>query len=143
MHIYSIFITFFFIFIGSILPASDFNYDTGLALKSDLADKATITSTHMYNDRILAVGVHGIILISNDMGLTWTQPEEVPFINTLTDVKCINEWIKSTENKCIEYKCDCCSKITEKKSIGNHQSDINNNILVFCCVKCFLGSNNK
>jgi len=91
MRIFFIFISFFFIFCSSILSASDFNYDTGLALKSDLADKTTITSMHIYNDRIVAVGVHGIILTSNDMGLTWTQAEEVPFINTLTDIQCVSE----------------------------------------------------
>lgn len=71
--------------------ASDFNYDTNLALKSKLADKATITSMHMHRDKILAVGVHGIILASNDMGSTWTQAEKVPFINTLTAVQCVSE----------------------------------------------------
>ena len=91
MRIFFILISFFFIFCSSILPASDFNYDTGLALKSDIADKATITSMHIYNDKIVAVGVHGIILTSNDMGLTWTQAEQVPFINTLTDVQCVSE----------------------------------------------------
>jgi photosystem II stability/assembly factor-like uncharacterized protein len=91
MRIFFIFISFFFIFCSSILPASDFNYDTGLALKSDIADKATITSMHIYNDKIVAVGVHGIILTSNDMGLTWTQAEQVPFINTLTDIQCVSE----------------------------------------------------
>jgi hypothetical protein len=55
MRIFFIFISFFFIFCSSILSASDFNYDTGLALKSDLADKTTITSMHIYNDRIVAV----------------------------------------------------------------------------------------
>ncbi len=91
MRIFFTFISFFFIFSGSVLLASDFNYDTGLALKSGLADKATITSMHIYNDRIVAVGVHGIILTSNDMGSTWTQAEEVPFTNTLTDVQCVSE----------------------------------------------------
>mgnify|MGYP003329259372 CR=1 FL=1 len=91
MRIFFTFISFFFIFSSSVLSASDFNYDTGLALKSDLADKATITSMHMYNDRIIAVGVHGIILTSNDMGSTWIQAEEVPFTNTLTDVQCVSD----------------------------------------------------
>mgnify|MGYP001162798069 FL=1 len=81
----------FFILAGSISSASDFNYDTGFALKSDLADKATITSMHMYNDKIVAVGVHGIIIISSDMGSNWIQAEEVPFTNTLTDVQCVSE----------------------------------------------------
>ena len=71
MRIFFTLISLFIIFSSSVLSASDFNYDTGLALKSDLADKATITSMHTYNDRIVAVGVHGIILTSNDMGLTW------------------------------------------------------------------------
>ena len=81
----------FLIFNGSILSASDFNFDTGLALKSDLADKATITSTHKYKEKIIAVGVHGIILTSNDEGSTWSQAEKVPFTNTLTDVHCVSE----------------------------------------------------
>ena len=50
-----ILVTSFFILGGPILSASDFNFDTGLALKSDLADKATITSMHMYNERIISV----------------------------------------------------------------------------------------
>ena len=91
MRVFLTLISFFFIFSGSIISASDFNYDSGLALKSDLADKATITSMHMYNDRIIAVGVHGIILTSNNMGSTWIQAEEVPFTNTLTDVQCVSE----------------------------------------------------
>jgi photosystem II stability/assembly factor-like uncharacterized protein len=91
MRIFFTFISFFFIFSSSVLSASDFNYDTGLALKSDLANKATITSMHKYNNRIVAVGIHGIILTSNDMGSTWIQAEEVPFTNTLTDVQCVSE----------------------------------------------------
>ena len=88
-----LFITIFF-FISFCIPflsASDFNYDTGFALKSDLADKTTITSMHMHNDKIVAVGVHGIILTSNDYGATWIQSEKVPFTNTLTDVQCVSE----------------------------------------------------
>ena len=84
-------ITSFFILGGSILSASDFNYGSGFALKSDLADKATITSMHMYDDKIVAVGVHGIIIISNDTGSSWIQAEKVPFSNTLTDVQCVSE----------------------------------------------------
>ena len=91
MRIFFTLISLFIIFSSSVLSASDFNYDTGLALKSDLADKATITSMHTYNDRIVAVGVHGIILTSNDMGLSWIQAEEVPFTNTLTDIQCVSE----------------------------------------------------
>ncbi|MDC0032768.1 YCF48-related protein [Pelagibacteraceae bacterium] len=91
MRNFFIVISLFYIFSGSILSASDFNYDTGSALKSDLANNATITAMHLYRDKILAVGVHGIILSSKDMGLTWTQAENVPFTNTLTDVQCVTE----------------------------------------------------
>ena len=91
MYVLFTLISFFFTFSGSIISASDFNYDTGLALKSNLADKATITSMHAYNDRIVAVGVHGIVLSSEDFGKTWIQAEKVPFTNTLTDVQCVSE----------------------------------------------------
>ncbi len=87
---FNIFSLFLLLSISSLF-ASDFNYDTGLALKSNLADKATITSMHKHNDKIVAVGVHGIILTSNDMGVSWIQAEKVPFTNTLTDVQCVSE----------------------------------------------------
>ena len=91
MNIFSVIISLFLLLTSSTVSASDFNFDTGLALKSDLADKATITSMHKYNNRIVAVGIHGIILTSNDMGSTWIQAEEVPFTNTLTDVQCVSD----------------------------------------------------
>ena len=74
---------FLLLFSGLIVSASDLNYDTDLALKSNLADKTTITSMHKRNDRINAVGVNSIILTSNDVDLTWTQTEKVPFLNIL------------------------------------------------------------
>ena len=49
MRNFFIVISLFNIFSGSILSASDFNYDTGSALKSDLANNATITAMHLYS----------------------------------------------------------------------------------------------
>ena len=46
----------FFILGGSILSASDFNHNTGFALKSDLADKATITSCPTCQSAGVAIG---------------------------------------------------------------------------------------
>ena len=80
----------YFIFSG-ISYISDFNYDTGLALISKNAHKATITSMDKYEDRIYAIGVHGIILYSDDNGEKWTQSELVPFKNTLTDIECVSK----------------------------------------------------
>ena len=80
----------YFIFSG-ISYSSDFNYDTGLALISKNAHKATITSMDKYEDRIYAIGVHGIILYSDDNGEKWTQSELVPFKNTLTDIECVSK----------------------------------------------------
>lgn len=91
MNAFFIIISFFFLLSSSFISATDFNYDTGLALNSDLADKTTITSMHKYSNKIIAVGVHGIILTSYDFGKTWTQAEKVPFTNTLTDVQCVSE----------------------------------------------------
>ena len=52
MRNFFIVISLFYIFSGSILSASDFNYDTGSALKSDLAKNATITAMHLNRDKI-------------------------------------------------------------------------------------------
>ena len=41
-----------------------------------------------------SVGVHGIIVYSDDEGETWTQAETVPFTKTLTDISC------PSQNKC-------------------------------------------
>ena len=80
----------YFIFFG-ISYSSDFNYDTGLALISKNAHKATITSMDQYENRIYALGVHGIILYSDDNGEKWIQSELVPFNNTLTDIECVSK----------------------------------------------------
>ena len=72
----------------------NFNYGSGVAAKTDYAEKSLITSMEKVGDRIYAVGVHGIIIFSDDNGDTWTQAEYVPYQNTITDISC------SSENMC-------------------------------------------
>ena len=74
--------------------ASQFNYGSEFAAISPNAHKTTITALEKSGDRIFAVGVHGIILYSDDEGETWTQSEKVPFKKTLTDISC------PSQNKC-------------------------------------------
>ena len=77
-------------FIPQFLFAADFNYGSGYAAKSGLASKSLITAMEQISDRIYAVGVHGIIIYSDDLGDTWTQSDSVPYQNTITDISCAN-----------------------------------------------------
>ncbi len=69
----------------------NFNYGSGIAAKTDYAERSLITSMEKVGDRIYAVGVHGIIIFSDDDGETWTQASYVPYQNTITDISCTNE----------------------------------------------------
>ena len=53
-----------------------------------------MTALEKSGDRIFAVGIHGIIVYSDDEGNSWTQAKEVPFKKTLTDISC------PSQNKC-------------------------------------------
>ena len=66
----------------------NFNYGSGIAAKTDYAEKSLITSMEKVGDRIYAVGVHGIIMFSDNNGDSWTQADYVPYQNTLTDISC-------------------------------------------------------
>tara|TARA_B100001121_G_scaffold251420_1_gene227646 strand:- start:227 stop:1351 length:1125 start_codon:yes stop_codon:yes gene_type:complete len=66
-----------------------FNYGSGNAAKSSLASSSLITSMEKVGDRIYAVGVHGIIIFSDDNGESWEQSDLVPYQNTLTDISCV------------------------------------------------------
>ncbi len=68
--------------------SANFNYGTGLAMKSDQAHKALINAMERVDNRVYAVGVHGIIIYSDDNGENWIQSENVPYDNTLTDISC-------------------------------------------------------
>ena len=83
----------FFLFVN-FSNASQFNLGTEFAAKSPNAHKALINALEKSGDRIFGVGVHGIIVYSDDDGETWTQAEEVPFTKTLTDISC------PSQNKC-------------------------------------------
>ena len=83
-------LSFLFIF-SSTLFAANFNYGTEYAAKSELAHLSLINALEKVGDRIYAVGVHGIIIFSDDEGETWTQAESVPTQNTLTDISCSSE----------------------------------------------------
>ncbi len=83
-----------FFLIVNFSNASQFNYGTEFAAKSPNAHKALINALEKSGDRIFGVGVHGIIVYSDDEGETWTQAEEVPFTKTLTDISC------PSQNKC-------------------------------------------
>ena len=74
--------------------ATQFNYGTELAAQSPNAHKTLINALEKTGDRIFGVGVHGIIVYSDDEGETWTQAETVPFTKTLTDISC------PSQNKC-------------------------------------------
>ena len=78
----------FFITFMNFSYASNFYYGSGFAAKSELASKSLINAMEQISDRIYAVGVHGIIIYSDDLGETWTQSEKVPYQNTLTDISC-------------------------------------------------------
>lgn len=78
----------------NILLASQFNYGSGFAAKSLNAHKALINALEKSGDRIFGVGVHGIIVYSDDEGETWIQADKVPFTKTLTDISC------PSQNKC-------------------------------------------
>ena len=82
--------TFFFIFSNSLF-AANFNYGTEYAAKSELAHLSLINALEKVGGRIYGVGVHGIIIFSDDDGDTWTQADKVPTQNTLTDISCSTE----------------------------------------------------
>ena len=83
-------LTFFFTFSSSIF-AANFNYGTEFAAKSELAHLSLINALEKVGGRIYGVGVHGIIIFSDDEGETWTQADSVPTQNTLTDISCSTE----------------------------------------------------
>jgi len=82
------------LFLTTFSISSQFNLGTEFAAKSPNAHKALINALEKSGDRIFGVGVHGIIVYSDDEGETWTQAKEVPFTKTLTDISC------PTQNKC-------------------------------------------
>ena len=50
--------------------ASNFNYATGFAAINEMSSKALINAMERVDDRIYAVGEHGIIIYSDDLEIT-------------------------------------------------------------------------
>ena len=76
-----------FLFLINLAYTAQFNYGSELAAKSPNAHKTLINALEKSGDRIFGVGVHGIIVYSDDEGESWTQADEVPFTKTLTGIK--------------------------------------------------------
>ena len=89
-YLISTILSFLFIFSNSLF-AANFNYGTEYAAKSELAHLSLINALEKVGDRIYGVGVHGIIIFSDDEGETWVQADSVPTQNTLTDISCSSE----------------------------------------------------
>ena len=88
MRLKSLLTIVFFLILTGYTYTSQFNYGTNFAALSPNAHKALINALEKSGDRIFGVGVHGIIIFSDDEGDTWTQASEVPFTKTLTDISC-------------------------------------------------------
>ena len=74
----------------TIVSAANFNLDTGFAANSNKYSKTLINAVDKAGSRIIGVGIHGIIIYSDDLGNTWEQAS-VPTTKTLTDISCVNE----------------------------------------------------
>ncbi len=63
-------------------------------MKSDRAVSDLLQDITRAGDKLIAVGIYGHVLISDDNGATWTQSLEVPSITNLVAISC------PTETKC-------------------------------------------
>jgi len=80
----------FFIATLSTVSAANFNLDTGFAADASKYNKTLINAVDNADNRIIGVGIHGIIIYSDDLGVNWEQAT-VPTTKTLTDIDCVNE----------------------------------------------------
>jgi len=61
------------------------------ALESDLADENLLLAVDRAGDRLVAVGAHGHVILSDDQGQTWRQASFVPTRTLLTTVEFADE----------------------------------------------------
>jgi photosystem II stability/assembly factor-like uncharacterized protein len=90
MKIITTIISIFWLLITIPLSAANFNLDTGYAASADKYDKTLINEVDMAGSRIIGVGIHGVIIYSDDQGKNWKQ-SIVPTTKTLTAIDCLNE----------------------------------------------------
>ena len=90
MHLFIFLISFIFTVSISFASAANFNLDTGFAAISSKYSKTLINAVDKVGTRIIGVGIHGIIIYSDDLWNTWQQAS-VPTTKTLTDIDCVNE----------------------------------------------------
>ena len=63
------YISTFYLIFSAYASATNFNYGTGFAAKSELAHLSLINALEKVGDRIYGVGVHGIVIFSDDEGV--------------------------------------------------------------------------
>jgi photosystem II stability/assembly factor-like uncharacterized protein len=56
------------------------------AMPARRAEHTALLGVTLAGDRLVAVGTHGVVLLSDDFGLTWRQARDVPTQTTLTAV---------------------------------------------------------
>ena len=83
-------ISIFWLLITFSSNAANFNLDTGYAASADKYDKTLINEVDMAGSRIIGVGIHGVIIYSDDQGKNWHQ-SIVPTTKTLTAIDCLND----------------------------------------------------
>ena len=83
-------ITVFFSAILTLAHAANFNLDTGFAADASKYNKTLINAVSKAGNRLIGVGIHGIIIYSDDLGTNWEQAT-VPTTKTLTDIDCVDK----------------------------------------------------
>ena len=73
MYFLTLLISFIFTLNLTIVSAANFNLDTGFAANSSKYNKTLINAVDEAGTRIIGVGIHGIIIYSDDLGNTWNQ----------------------------------------------------------------------
>ena len=90
MKIITTTISIFWLLITFTSNAANFNLDTGYAASADKYNKTLINEVDMAGSRIIGVGIHGVIIYSDDQGKNWQQ-SKVPTTKTLTAIDCLND----------------------------------------------------
>ena len=87
---FSILLTSLLIVISFSVSAANFNLNTGFAADASKYNKTLINAVSKAGTRLIGVGIHGIIIYSDDLGTNWEQAN-VPTTKTLTDIDCVDK----------------------------------------------------